>query len=147
MMVQKPHKLENFRMPTVNPPKNLEADPRVKAVYDDIRAVRKSEFITNVWRYLAFDPGLLEETWGEVKAVMATPSELDPLTKELIYVAVSVANGCEYCVHSHTAAAKAKGMSQAQHAELIRIIALAGKTNQIATALQLPVDPEFDADR
>ena len=132
-------------MPTVKPPQNPEANPRVKAVFDDIRLVRNSDFINNVWRYLAFDPNLLEETWREVKSVMATPSELDPLTKELIYVAVSVANGCEYCVHSHTAAAKAKGMSDAQHAELLRIITLAAKTNQLAIALQLPVDPEFNA--
>ncbi len=132
-------------MPTVKPPQNPEANPRVKAVFDDIRSVRNSDFINNVWRYLAFDPNLLEETWREVKSVMATPSELDPLTKELIYVAVSVANGCEYCVHSHTAAAKAKGMSDAQHAELLRIITLAAKTNQLAIALQLPVDPEFNA--
>ena len=132
-------------MSTVKPSQNPEADPRVKAVFDDIRSVRNSDFINNVWRYLAFDPNLLEETWREVKTVMATPSELDPLTKELIYVAVSVANGCEYCVHSHTAAAKAKGMSNAQHGELLRIIALAAKTNQLAIALQLPVDPEFDA--
>jgi len=132
-------------MPTVKPPQNPEANPRVKAVFDDIRSVRNSDFINNVWRYLAFDPNLLEETWREVKSVMATPSELDPLTIELIYVAVSVANGCEYCVHSHTAAAKAKGMSDAQHAELLRIITLAAKTNQLAIALQLPVDPEFNA--
>lgn len=78
---------------------------------------------------------------------MATPSSLDPLVKEMLYIAVSVTNGCGYCVHSHTAAARAKGMTDAQHAELLAIIALAGKTNQLATALQLPVDAAFDADR
>jgi len=134
-------------MSTVKPAENPEADPRVKAVFDDIRATRKSDFVNNMWRYLAFDPALLEKTWAEVKAVMATPSALDPLVKEMLYIAVSVTNGCSYCVHSHTAAAKAKGMTAEQHAELLAIISLAGKTNQLATALQLPVDPVFDADR
>lgn len=134
-------------MSTIRPATDLEADPRVKAVFDDIRATRKSDFINNMWLYLAFDPALLESTWREVKAVMATPSALDPLVKEMLYIAVSVTNGCSYCVHSHTAAAKAKGMTMAQHAELLAIISLAGKTNQLATALQLPVDATFDADR
>jgi AhpD family alkylhydroperoxidase len=124
---------------------DAEKDPRVKAVFDDIRATRKTDFINNLWHALAFDPALLESTWAEVKRVMATPSTLDPLTKELIYIAVSVSNGCSYCVHSHTAAARAKGMTAAQHAELLSIIGLAAKTNQIANALQLPIDPAFDA--
>jgi AhpD family alkylhydroperoxidase len=97
-----------------------------------------------MWRYLAFDPDLLESTWREVKAVMATPSALDPLTKEMIYIAVSVTNACSYCVHSHTASAVNKGMSSAQHADLLRVIALAGKTNQLASAMQLPVDAVFN---
>ncbi len=134
-------------MSTVKPAEDIEADPRVKAVFDDIRAIRKSDFVNNMWRYLAFDPALLERTWAEVKAVMATPSTLDPLVKEMLYIAVSVTNGCSYCVHSHTAAAKAKGMTDAQYAELLAIVSLAGKTNQLATALQLPVDAVFDADR
>lgn len=134
-------------MSTIKPATDLEADPRVKAVFDDIRATRKSDFINNMWLYLAFDPTLLESTWREVKAVMATPSTLDPLVKEMLYIAVSATNGCGYCVHSHTAAAKAKGMSLEQHAELLSIISLAAKTNQLAIALQVPVDPVFDADR
>ena len=134
-------------MSTVKPAEDLEADPRVKAVFDDIRSTRKSDFVNNMWRYLAFDPALLERTWAEVKAVMATPSTLDPLIKEMLYIAVSVTNGCTYCVHSHTAAARAKGMTDAQYAELLAIVSLAGKTNQLATALQLPVDAVFDADR
>ncbi len=125
----------------------VEADPRIKAVFDDIRATRKSDFINNMWLYLAFDPALLERTWAEVKAVMATPSTLDPLVKEMLYIAVSVTNGCSYCVHSHTAAAKAKGMTDTQYAELLAIVSLAGKTNQLATGLQVPVDAVFDADR
>jgi AhpD family alkylhydroperoxidase len=132
-------------MSTVCPPANPEADPRVRAVFDDIRATRKTDFINNLWRSLAFDPVLLQNTWSEVKALMATPTQLDPLTKELVYIAVSVANACSYCVHSHTAAARAKGMTDAQHAELLAIIALAAKTNHLVTALQVPVDPVFDA--
>ncbi|WP_242216892.1 carboxymuconolactone decarboxylase family protein [Shinella zoogloeoides] len=134
-------------MSTVKPAEDLEANPRVKAVFDDIRATRKSDFINNMWLYLAFDPALLERTWAEVKAVMATPSTLDPLIKEMLYIAVSVTNGCSYCVHSHTAAAKAKGMTDTQYAELLAIVSLAGKTNQLATGLQVPVDAIFDADR
>jgi len=130
-------------MSAILPPKDPESNPRVKAVFDDIRATRKSNFINNIWRYLAADADMLERTWAEVKAVMATPSDLDPLTKELIYLAVSVVNNCEYCVHSHSAAARAKGMTAAQHAEVLQIIALAGKTNLISNAMQVPVDPEF----
>lgn len=134
-------------MSTTKPPDDAESDPRVKAVFDDIRATRKSDFVNNLWRHLAFDAALLERTWAEVKAVMAAPSALDPLTKEMVYIAVSAANACNYCVHSHTAAAKAKGMTPAQHAELLAIIALAGKTNHLANALQVPVDQAFDAMR
>lgn len=122
-----------------------ETDPRVKAVFDDIRATRRTDFINNLWRALAFSPALLESTWAEVKTLMATPSTIDPLTKEMIYIAVSVANACSYCIHSHTAAARAKGMTDAQHAELLAIIALAARTNHLATGLQVPVDAAFDA--
>jgi len=134
-------------MSTIRPPANPEADPRVKAVFDDIRATRRTDFVNNLWRALAFDPTLLESTWAEVKRVMATPGAIDPLTREMVYIAVSVANGCGYCVHSHTAAARAKGMSAAQHAELLSVIALAAKTNQLVTALQVPLDDAFDAAR
>ena len=133
-------------MSTVNSAGDAGLDPRVQAVFDDIRATRGSEHINQFWRYLAFDPSLLEATWAEVKQVMATPSALDPLTKELIYIAVSVANGCGYCVHSHTGAARAKGMTAAQHAELLTIVGLAAKTNHLVTALQVPVDAVFDQD-
>lgn len=130
-------------MPAVQPPQNPEENPRVKAVFDDIRATRGSDFINNIWRYLAFNADLLEQTWAEVKAVMATPSDLDPLTKELLYLAVSIINNCEYCVHSHSAAARAKGMTTAQHAEVLKIVSLAAKTNHLSNAMQVPVDPEF----
>ena len=109
-------------MSTVKPPQDPESDPRVKAVFDDIRATRGSEFINNVWRYLAFDPLLLEEMWRDVKTVMAQPTAIDFKTKEMIYAAVSIANSCDYCVHSHTAAAKARGMTDKEHAELLRIV-------------------------
>ncbi|MEH3145280.1 MAG: carboxymuconolactone decarboxylase family protein [Methylobacterium frigidaeris] len=125
------------------------ADPRVKAVFDDIRASRGSPFINNFWRGLANQPAVLERTWASLKVVMAADGALDPLTKELIYIAVSTANGCGYCVHSHTAAARAKGMTDAQHGELLAVIGMAAKTNALVTAMQIPVDPEFQvgADR
>ena len=122
----------------------VEKIPVAKAVFDDIRATRKSDFVNNFWRGLANDPALLKRTWEQVKVVMATESAIDPLTKEMIYMAVSTANGCSYCVHSHTAAARAKGMTDAQHGELVSIIGLAGQTNHLVTAMQIPVDPEFE---
>ena len=131
-------------MTTIKRPENPEADPRVKAVMDDIRATRKSDFINNFWIYLAFDPALLEETWYSVKAVMAQPSALDPLTKELIYIAVSITNSCRYCVHSHTAAARAKGMTDAMYSDFLRVVSTAGRTNQLVNGLQVPVDAAFD---
>ena len=131
-------------MSTVTRPANPEADLRVKAVFDDIRATRGSNFINNLWHYLAADPALLETTWRDVKAVMATPSTLDPMTKELIYAAVSIANSCTYCIHSHTAAARAKGMTDEQHAEFLAIVSLAARTNHLLNAMQIPIDPEFD---
>ncbi|WP_237153809.1 carboxymuconolactone decarboxylase family protein [Oryzibacter oryziterrae] len=120
-----------------------EADPRVKAVFDDIRAVRKSDFVNNFWRALANQPTLLARTWASLKEVMVAPGELDPITKEMIYIAVSTVNGCSYCIHSHTAQAKAKGMTDGQHAELLSVIGMASETNAIVQALQVPVDPEF----
>ncbi len=134
-------------MSTVNPPGEPETAHRVKAVFDDIRATRNTDYVNNFWRYLAFDPDLLEQTWREVKAVMAAPSALDPLTKEMLYVAVSVANACTYCIHSHTAAAKAKGMTGEQHADLLRVVSLAAKTNALLNGIQVPVDAAFDAEQ
>jgi AhpD family alkylhydroperoxidase len=119
------------------------ANPRVKAVFDDIRATRNSDFVNNFWRALANQPALLERTWTSVKKVMIEPGALDPLTRELIYIAVSTVNSCRYCVHSHTAAARAKGVTEDQYGELLAIIALASQTNALANALQIPVDPEF----
>jgi len=117
--------------------------PAVKAVFDDIRATRKSDFVNNFWRALANQPGLLERTWTSVKQVMIEPGVLDPLTKELVYIAVSTANSCSYCVHSHTAAARAKGLSDKQYAEFLAVLGMAAETNTLANALQIPVDREF----
>ncbi|MGA2560259.1 MAG: carboxymuconolactone decarboxylase family protein [Terracidiphilus sp.] len=119
------------------------AVPAVKAVFDDLRATRKSEFVNNFWRALANQPALLERTWASIKQVMVAPGALDPLTKELIYIAVSMANSCSYCVHSHTAAARAKGLSNAQYAEFLAVVGMAAETNALANALQIPVDREF----
>jgi AhpD family alkylhydroperoxidase len=121
----------------------VNSNPRLKAVFDDIRATRKSDFINNFWRGLCNQPTLLERTWANLKEVMVRPGELDPLTKELVYVAVSTVNGCSYCVHSHTAAARAKGMTEGQHEEFLSVVGMAMQTNGIVTALQIPVDKEF----
>ena len=122
----------------------VEKIPAVKAVFDDIRATRKSDFVNNFWRGLANDPPALKRIWEQLKVVMVADSAIDPLTKEMIYIAVSTANGCSYCVHSHTATARAKGMTDAQHGELVSIIGLAGQTNHLVTAMQIPVDPQFE---
>ncbi len=129
-------------MTTVRLISDGEASARVKAVFDDIRAVRKTDFINNFWRGLANNPDELEQTWNELKVIMG-PGAIDPLVKEMIYIAVSTANGCSYCIHSHTAAAKGKGMNEAQHRELLRVIGMAGKTNHLVNAMQLPVDDAF----
>lgn len=121
------------------------AGPEARAIFAEIRAARKTDFINNFWRVLAHDPALLRATWDRLAVVMG-PGALDPLVKEMIYIAVSTANGCSYCVHSHTAAAKAKGMGPAEHAELLAIIGMASQTNALATALQVPVDPAFQAE-
>ena len=119
------------------------AIPAVKAVFDDIRATRKSDFVNNFWRALANQPELLERTWASVKRVMIEPGVLDPLTKELVYIAVSTANSCSYCVHSQTATARAKGLSDKQYAEFLAILGMAAETNTLANSLQIPVDREF----
>ena len=121
-----------------------EAGAAALATFDDIREKRQTDYVNNFWRALAHDPALLRATWDRIQTTMA-PGELDPLVKELIYVAVSVANGCSYCVHSHTAAARAKGMTPGMHAELLAVIAMASQTNALATALQVPVDDRFMA--
>jgi AhpD family alkylhydroperoxidase len=120
-----------------------EADPAVKAVFDDIRATRNSDFVNNFWRALANDPVSLKRTWESLKVIMGSDGPLDPLTREMVYIAVSTANACSYCIHSHTAAAKQKGMTDQQHMHLLSIIGMASETNNLVTAMQVPVDPEF----
>jgi AhpD family alkylhydroperoxidase len=126
---------------------DVAANARVKAVFDDIRTTRQSDFVNNFWRALANQPAVLERTWEDLKDVMVAPGVLEPVTKELIYIAVSTANGCSYCVHSHTAAAQAKGMTAQQHAELLAVIGMASQTNSLATAMQVPVDSEYLVER
>ena len=120
------------------------ASAEVLAVFNDIRAVRGTDYVNNFWRALAHDPNLLAATWNRLKVVMA-PGALDPLVKEMLYMAVSTANGCEYCIHSHTAAAKAKGMSDAQYGEALAVIGMAMQTNGLVSGLQVPVDEAFQA--
>ncbi|MEM7128718.1 MAG: carboxymuconolactone decarboxylase family protein [Chloroflexota bacterium] len=129
-------------MATVNLIEYEDASPEVRAVYEDIQATRQTQVINNFWKALANHPETLERIWTTLKEVMG-PGELDPLTKELIYIAVSIANNCEYCIHSHTASAFAKGMSQAQYQELIAIVGMAHQTNGIANGLKVPVDDLF----
>jgi AhpD family alkylhydroperoxidase len=129
-------------MPLVKMVEYRDASPEVRAVFDDIMATRKTDWINNFWKVLAADPPTLARVWGNVKRVMA-PGALDPLTKEMLYIAVSVTNGCEYCIHSHTASARAKGMTDAQFAELMAIVGLANETNRFAEGYRIPVDPQF----
>jgi len=119
-----------------------EASAEVRAVYDDIMATRKSDWVNNFWKVLAHDPANLKRTWEALKVVMG-PGALDPLTKELIYIAVSATNGCEYCTYSHTASARAKGMTDAILMEALAVAAKANETNRLANALRPPVDPQF----
>ena len=118
------------------------ASPEAKAVYDDIMKTRGTDWINNFWKVLAHDPVLLKRTWESVKEVMA-PGALDALTKEMIYVAISASNGCEYCTYSHTAAARAKGMSEAQFMELVAVVGMANETNRLVNGLRPPVDEAF----
>jgi AhpD family alkylhydroperoxidase len=135
-------------MPTVKlwTDEEVSRDPRVRAIFDDIRLTRKSGFVNNFWRALANQPALLDATWAKIKEVMISPGTLDPLVKELIYIAVSTINGCSYCIHSHTAAARSKGLTDEQYSEFIAVIAIASQTNALATAMQIPVDAQFNVD-
>jgi len=121
----------------------IRRNPEAWAVFEDIRATRKSDFVNTFWRALANDPPRMRSVWEQLKTVMMAEGELSPLVREMIYIAVSTANGCAYCVHSHTASARAKGMTDGQHAELLAVMAMASQTNALATALQVPVDDAF----
>src|SRR3954467_11097401 len=118
------------------------ASPAVRAIYDDIRATRNTDYVNNCLQVLANDSRALERTWANVKQVMA-PGALDPLVKEMIYVAVSVTNNCEYCIYSHVAGARNKGMTDAMWHELIAVVGLANETNRLANGYRFPVDERF----
>ncbi len=120
-----------------------DAPPEVRSVYDDIMKTRGVDWINNFWKVLANRPAELERVWETVKQVMA-PGALDPLVKEMVYVAVSATNGCEYCTYSHTAAARKKGMTDAMLMELMAVVGLANETNRLANGLRPPVDAQFD---
>ena len=121
-----------------------DASPEVRAVYDDIMATRKIDWINNFWKALAHHPPTLRRTWESIKAVMA-PGELDGLTKEMVYLAVSAANGCEYCIASHTASARRAGMTDGMRGELLAVVGMACETNSLADAYRVPVDERFRA--
>jgi AhpD family alkylhydroperoxidase len=120
----------------------VDASPEVRAIYDDIMATRKTDWINNFWKVLAHDPPGLQRIWSNIKEVMG-PGSLDPLTKELLYVAVSASNGCHYCIASHGAAARNKGMTEQQYSELLAIVGLANETNRMVTALGVDIDATF----
>jgi AhpD family alkylhydroperoxidase len=119
-----------------------DASPEVRAVYDDIMATRRVDWVNNFWKVLAHDPPTLRRVWSNIKQVMGAGT-LDPLTKELVYIAVSVTNNCRYCIASHGAGARAKGMTEAQLAELMAVIGLANETNRLAIGYDVPVDARF----
>ena len=119
-----------------------DACPEVRAVYDDIMAVRKTDWINNFWKALANDPATLKRTWESIKQIMA-PGALDPLTKEMIYIAVSVSNQCPYCIASHTVSARNKGMTDAMFHELIAVVGMANETNRLSAGYQVEIDSVF----
>ena len=127
-------------------PKPIEyadAAPPVRAVYDDIKRSRKVDDVNNFWKYLANDPALLERTWQSVKEVMAEGA-LSPVVKELLYLAVSVTNGCEYCIASHTASARKAGMTDAMFGELLAVVGMANETNRLVNGYRVPIDEAFE---
>jgi len=128
--------------PLVSPIEYADAPDEVRAVYDDIMQTRRTDWINNFWKVLAHDPATLRRTWESLKQVMG-PGALDPLVKEMIYIAVSATNGCEYCTYSHTASARAKGMTEAQLMELLAVVGMANETNRLANGLRPQVDDQF----
>ena len=129
-------------MATVKMIEYEDASPEVRRVYEDIMDTRKVDWINNFWKVLAVQPALLKRTWESIKSVMA-PGALDPLTKEMLYVAVSVAHNCEYCINSHTAGARKKGMTDEMLAELLAVVGMASQTNALANGFQIEVDEAF----
>lgn len=129
-------------MPYAKPIEYADASAEVRAVFDDIMAVRKVDTVSNFWKYVANDPVTLRRTWESMKQVMG-PGALDPITKELIYVAVSATNNCEYCIASHTAAAAAKGMTMEMFAEMMAVVGMANEGNRLANGYRVEVDEAF----
>lgn len=129
-------------MTTPAPIEYANASPEVRAVFDDIKAVRNVPDVNNFWKYLARDPVLLRRTWESIKETMSAGA-LDPLTKEMVYLAVSVTNGCAYCIASHTFAARKAGMTEAMLAELMAVVGMANETNSLANGYRVPVDAAF----
>ena len=121
-----------------------DASPEVRAIYDEIMATRQTDYINNFWKALAHDPVTLRRTWESIKQIMA-PGALDPLTKEMIYVAVSVTNQCGYCIASHTASARKAGMTEAMFGELMAVVGMANETNRLASGWQVEIDERFCA--
>jgi AhpD family alkylhydroperoxidase len=119
-----------------------DASPEVRAVYDDIMVTRKTDWINNFWKAIASDPATLKRTWEDIKQIMA-PGALDPLTKELIYVAVSVSNQCDYCIASHTVSARKKGMTDEMFKELMAVVGMANETNSLSAGYQVEIDEQF----
>ncbi len=130
-------------MPSRAPIEYRDATPQVRVVFDDIKRTRQVADVNNFWKYLAHDPAALERTWASLKEIMA-PGALDALTKEMVYVAVSVTNGCGYCIASHSAAARKAGMSEAMFGELLAVVGMANETNRLANGYRVPIDPAFD---
>ena len=130
-------------MATVKLLKDSELTPEAQLIFDDIRATRKTDYINNFWRALANDPQTLKRTWLSIKEIMGPSSALDTKIKEMIYIAVSSAHNCPYCIHSHTASARDKGMTEMEYRELIAIIGMAAETNRLATALGVPIDDRY----
>ena len=120
-----------------------DASPEVKAVFDDIRKTRDTDYINNIWRALAVNPPMLKRFWGQMKEIMVKESRIDAMTKEFIYLAVSITNNCEYCINSHIAAARKKGMDDQTLAELVEIVALANAGNRLTQGLQVEVDERY----
>jgi AhpD family alkylhydroperoxidase len=120
-----------------------DASPKVRTVFDDIKRTRQVEDVNNFWKYLAHDPPALQRTWASIKEIMA-PGALDALTKEMVYLAVSVTNGCAYCIASHSAAARKAGMSEAMFGELMAVVGMANETNRLANGYRVPVDAAFE---
>jgi AhpD family alkylhydroperoxidase len=132
-------------MATVHLIQYEEASEEIKAIFDEIKQARNIADVNNFWKALANHPDTLKRTWDSLRTVMQ-PGTLDPLVKEMLYIAVSIANNCDYCIHSHTTSAFGKGMTQAQYQELLAVVGMASQTNALATALKVPIDPQFLAD-